>query len=389
MPELHYEVLVDDGLPRQRDQRPAGDSPTIVSRLGGRWAMSYVIATSVMMAAAAALATIPATRQFSAYGPSHWTVLVIFVIGSAVLVWIGRRQTESQARLLGRVLGVLTLAIFSVALVYKLAQPSIAQSVPLQLCDLAELTAAYALWSHRKWAFTLTYYWGLPLSSQALITPDLHAPDFPSHSFLTFFALHLLIVWAAIYLTWGYGMRPGWRSYRFAVITTLAWVAFTFVFNTIAGSDYGFLNRKPLNASLLDFLGPWPFYVLTEVAIVGVIWALMTWPWELKRRRQLSMATAGALKDAALPVAVVGELNKRVVGQTRSRLTAGIEDATSAIMSMLAYNVKAIVSNGSEEPDSCRHELMGTSADHIIAAPRDALGHKDLRRSRRTAKGWL
>jgi hypothetical integral membrane protein (TIGR02206 family) len=352
MSELHYEVMVDDGLPRRRDQRPPDDSPTIVSRLGGRWAMSYVIATSVMMAAAAALATIPATRQFSAYGASHWTVLVIFVIGSAVLVWIGRRQTESQARLLGRVLGVLTLAIFSVALVYKLAQPSIAQSVPLQLCDLAELTAAYALWSHRKWAFTLTYYWGLPLSSQALITPDLHAPDFPSHSFLTFFALHLLIVWAAIYLTWGYGMRPGWRSYRFAVITTLAWVAFTFVFNTIAGSDYGFLNRKPLNASLLDFLGPWPFYVLAEVAIVGAVWALMTWPWELKRRRQLSMATAGALKDAALPVAVVGELNKRLVGQARSWLTTGIVDAT------------------------------------IIAAPRDALGHKDLRRSQRTAKGW-
>ena len=103
MPELHYEVLVDDGLPRRRDQRPPDDSPTIVSRLGGRWAMSYVIATSVMMAAAAALATIPATRQFSAYGLSHWTVLVIFAIGSAVLVWIGRRQTESQARLLGRV----------------------------------------------------------------------------------------------------------------------------------------------------------------------------------------------------------------------------------------------------------------------------------------------
>jgi hypothetical protein len=83
MSELHYEVMVDDGLPRRRDQRPPDDSPTIVSRLGGRWAISYVIATSVMMAAAAALATIPATRQFSAYDPSHWTVLVIFVTGSA------------------------------------------------------------------------------------------------------------------------------------------------------------------------------------------------------------------------------------------------------------------------------------------------------------------
>ncbi len=208
---------------------------------------------TITMTLPADLAPISATRQFSAYGPSHLTMLAVFAIGSAALVWIGRRQTESQARLFGRILGALTLAIFGVALVYKLVQPSIAHSVPLQLCDLAELTAAYALWSQRNWAFALSYYWGLPLSSQALITPDLNASDFPSHSFLTFFALHLLVVWAAIYLTWGYGMRPGWRSYRFAVITTLAWGAFTFIFNTIAGTDYGFLNRKPLNASMLDF----------------------------------------------------------------------------------------------------------------------------------------
>jgi hypothetical integral membrane protein (TIGR02206 family) len=256
---------------------------------------------------AADLAPISATRQFSAYGTSHLTMLVIFVIGSAALVWIGRRQTESQARLLGRVLAALTIAIFGVALVYKLVQPSIAYSVPLQLCDLAELTAAYALWTHRKWAFALTYYWGLPLSSQALITPDLNAADFPSHSFVTFFVLHLLVVWAAIYLTWGCGMRPGWHSYRFAVVTTLAWGAFTLIFNTIAGSDYGFLNRKPVNGSMLDFLGPWPFYVLSEVVIVGAVWALMTWPWEMKRRsipaqlsdRSASSALAESLSGSA------------------------------------------------------------------------------------------
>jgi hypothetical integral membrane protein (TIGR02206 family) len=230
-------------------------------------------------------APISATPQFSAYGPSHWTVLVGFAIGSAALVWIGRQQTELQARLLGRALAALTLTIFGVALLYKLIHPSIDHSVPLQLCDLAELTAAYALWSRRKWAFALTYYWGLPLSSQALITPDLDAPDFPGHSFLTFFALHLLVVWAAIYLTWGYRMRPSWRSYRFAVITTLTWGAVTMIFNAIAGSDYGFLNRKPANGSMLDLLGPWPSYVLAEVIIVGVVWALMTWPWQRKERK--------------------------------------------------------------------------------------------------------
>jgi hypothetical integral membrane protein (TIGR02206 family) len=225
-----------------------------------------------------------AQREFSAYGPSHWAVLGVFVIGSAALVWIGRRQTESQARLLGRVLAVLMLAVIGVALVYKLIRPTIDGSVPLQLCDLAEVTAAYALWSQRHWAFTLTYYWGLVLSSQALITPDVGAADFPSHGFVTFFALHLLVVWAAIYLTWGRGMRPSWRSYRFAVIATLAWAAFTFTFNVIAGTNYGYLNRKPPTASLLDVLGPWPVYLLTEVTIVLIVWALMTWPWQRTRR---------------------------------------------------------------------------------------------------------
>jgi len=230
-----------------------------------------------------------AQREFSAYGPSHLVVLAIFVVGAVLLVWVGRRQTEAQARVLGRVLAVVIVIAFVVALIYKLVHPHLDTSVPLQLCDIAELTAAYALWSQRHWAFALAYYWGLVLSSQALITPDIGtaeegAPDFPSHLFITFFTLHVLVVWAAIYLTWGQRNRPTWRDYRFAIIVTLAWAAFTFTFNAITGTNYGYLNRKPPTASLLDVLGPWPVYLLTEIAIVLVVWALMTWPWERGRR---------------------------------------------------------------------------------------------------------
>jgi hypothetical integral membrane protein (TIGR02206 family) len=101
----------------------------------------------------------------------------------------------------------------------------------------------------------------------------------------------MLVVWAAIYLTWGRGMRPTWRSYRFTVIATLVWAAVTFVFNVIAGTNYGYLNSKPPTASILDVLGPWPIYLLAEVAIVLIVWALMTLPWERIRRR----ANEGAL----------------------------------------------------------------------------------------------
>lgn len=230
-----------------------------------------------------------ASHEFVAYGPSHLAVLAVFVVGAALLIVIGRRQTESQARMLARVLAVLMVAVFAVALVYKLVRPHLDTSVPLQLCDLAELMAAYALWSQKHWAFTLTYYWGLLLSSQALLTPDIGtaeegAPDFPHHLFDTFFALHVLVVWAAVYLTWGRRRRPRWRDYRFAIVVTLSWVAFTFTFNAITGTNYGYLNRKPATASVLDVLGPWPLYLLAEIVIVIAVWAAMTWPWERARR---------------------------------------------------------------------------------------------------------
>jgi hypothetical integral membrane protein (TIGR02206 family) len=230
-------------------------------------------------------------------------VLTLFVAGAVLLVARGRRQTATQARLLGRMLAVLIVAAFLTALVYKLVRPDLSTSVPLQLCDIAELTAAYALWSQRHRAFVLTYYWGLVLSAQALLTPDIGtpaegAPDFPHHLFVTFFTLHVLVVWAAIYLTWGRGMRPRWPDYRFAVVLTLGWMAFTFAFNSVAGTNYGYLNGKPPTASVLDVLGPWPVYLVVEIVIVMVVWALMTWPWERMRRPAGARAAWAAAERA-------------------------------------------------------------------------------------------
>ena len=237
-----------------------------------------------------------AQQEFSAYGPSHLAVLAVFVVGATLLVLVGRRLTEERARILSRVLAGLLVAVFCVALVYKLIRPDIQTSIPIQLCDVAELMAAYALWTQRPWACAVTYYWGLFLSSQALLTPDIGtpaegAPDFPHHLFVTFFALHVLVVWAAVYLTWGRRIHPDWRSFRFTVAITLVWVALTFTFNLIAGTNYGYLNGKPAAASVLDLLGPWPVYLFIEVTVVIGVWALMTWPWERARTRATRSAT--------------------------------------------------------------------------------------------------
>lgn len=222
-----------------------------------------------------------AEREFSVYGPSHWLVVLVFAVGAAALVMVGRRYgTTTAARRGGRVVAVAMLVVQVGMVIYSNA-PSrfgLDHSLPLQLSDLVALAAVYALWFHRHWAFALTYYWGLVLSTQALVSPALRGPDF-GRDFLVFWGLHLFVVWTAIYLTWGLGMRPGWRDYRITVAVTACWAIAAMIFNAFSGANYGFLSRKPEIGSVLDVLGPWPWYLIPEIALVLGVWALMTWPW--------------------------------------------------------------------------------------------------------------
>ncbi|MFE3442182.1 TIGR02206 family membrane protein [Nocardia sp. NPDC059180] len=229
----------------------------------------------------------PVAGEFSAYGLSHWIVLTVFVIGTVAVVLIGRRERSGVApSVFGRAFGALTLGVYLVIYLSTMFPPTIGRSVPLRLTDLATIVAGLALLTRWRWAYALTYYWCLTLSTQALVSPALESPDFPHYEFLGFWAIHLLVVWAAIYLTWGVGMRPDWGSYGLAVGATVVWVAVTFVFNSLADTNYGFVNRKPSTPSLLDVLGPWPWYLATVAGLLIAVWALMTWPWVRARDRQ-------------------------------------------------------------------------------------------------------
>lgn len=226
-----------------------------------------------------------ADDQFVAYGPSHWAVLGLFAIGCAGLVLLGRAQRfGDQARGFGKAYALAILYVVIGTQLYTLfpGRFTLGGSLPIQLCDVAWWVTIAALWTLGRRAFAVTYYWGLTLSTQSLLTPTLDGPDYPSVDYLGFFGPHLLIVWAAVYLTWGLGMRPDWSGYRFAIAVTAAWAAATFTFNLIADTNYGYLNEKPSTGSILDLMGPWPWYLLAEVATILLGWALITWPWTRK-----------------------------------------------------------------------------------------------------------
>lgn len=158
-------------------------------------------------------------------------------------------------------------------------------SLPFQLCDLAWMFAVFALWTRSRLASTITYLWGITLTTQGMLTPDL-ASDFPEPRFLMFWGMHVLIVWASFFLVLGLRILPTWHTYRQTVAITLGWAISAYVFNVVAGTNYGYLNRLPKSSSLLDYLGPWPLFVVLEIAIVVTVWAMLTWPWCRNRSRE-------------------------------------------------------------------------------------------------------
>ncbi len=211
------------------------------------------------------------------YGVTHLVPLGIFLAGLVVVVALGRRHRAVPGPT--RFSRGWALAIPAVTVPLQLidivANFDVDVTLPLHLCDLAWVAAAFALWTHHPYPVALTYLWGLVLTVQAIITPSLNE-DFAHPRYFAFWALHVLIVWAAVYLVFGLGLSLRWSDYGAVVATTAVWLVATYSFNLAAGTNYGYLMRKP-DGSILDLLGPWPWYVLVEIGLVASVWALLTW----------------------------------------------------------------------------------------------------------------
>jgi hypothetical integral membrane protein (TIGR02206 family) len=228
-----------------------------------------------------------AAVTFTPYGLTHWVVLAITVVGAVLLAQVGRRYRDTPAaETFTRIFAVVQLTVTLGFMIVWLAPPffDVKQSLPLHLSDILRLASAYALWSRRPWAFALTYYWGLTFNPQAMLTPDLRPDIAPALEFASYWLQHVLVMWAAVYLTWGLGLHPNWRSYRLALAVTVGWATIVFASNRVLGTNYGYLNGKPSSASLLDLMGQWPWYLLLVLALLSAFWALITWPWTSRTR---------------------------------------------------------------------------------------------------------
>ncbi len=214
--------------------------------------------------------------------PEHLVTVVVIALITAILVIAARRRPGPWLRVFALVL-VATEVSWWINLALGGGSPGQrAQALPLQLCDVTILIAAAALWTQRPLLAELTYFWGLAGTIQGLVTPDLpnHFPDF---WFFQYYIAHGGIIAAALVLVVGLRIYPRRGSVMKVLAITIVYAALVGLIDAITGADYMYLRAKPYSHSLLDILGPWPWYVLSATGIAIVFFAILYAPFWVMR----------------------------------------------------------------------------------------------------------
>jgi len=115
-------------------------------------------------------------------------------------------------------------------------------------------------------AFELVYFITFAGASQAIITPDLYYP-FPHYRFFNFFISHGLMFIAVFYMLIVKSYKPTLKSIWKTMLGLNIYMVVLIPVNILTGGNYMFLREKPVDGSVLDFLGPWPWYLLSLEAV--------------------------------------------------------------------------------------------------------------------------
>jgi len=201
----------------------------------------------------------------------------VLLLTGGLGVWAARRHPGRWVEPAARVLALVILAAWAGEYLADVILEiwSTKYDLPFQLTDAVSLVSAAALWSlvrgtpHAR-LVELVYFWGLSASRQAILTPDL-AYDFPSVFYFTYFGYHIGAVLAALVLVFGLRMYPGRGAVARVYAASLAWTALAGAGDLITGGNYMYLRAKPVHGSLLDVMGPWPWYIVSTAALALVM----------------------------------------------------------------------------------------------------------------------
>jgi len=203
-------------------------------------------------------------ETFHLFGVSHWVSIILFFFIALLLPFFSKKYlSKSSQNIISYFLVFFVFINFPIWVILEMIAGSfdLKLHLPLHLCRFANLLLPLAIYKKNNTLFQILFYWGLSAMFQAIFTPDI-THDFPHFHYFRYIAAHHLLVITIIYYVVVFDFKPTISGLKKAFIALNAFLIVALIFNIILEANYFWLMDKPPAGSLLDFMGPWPWYIL-------------------------------------------------------------------------------------------------------------------------------
>ncbi|MGO4545751.1 TIGR02206 family membrane protein [Paenibacillus sp. 2TAB23] len=202
--------------------------------------------------------------RFEMFSAAHVAGLVWFGFITLLVVIYRNELREPRRNQATRwtLAALLLCSEISLQLSYIIDNRWAINSLPFQLCSLMLFVGTAVLLTKRKGLYDALFFLGSMGALQALLTPNLDE-TFPHFRYFQFFIAHISIIGAALFIVAVERYRPTFYSVLRAMLWLHVMAIPAAVTNEWTGTtNFMFLARKPATASILDWLAPWPWYLL-------------------------------------------------------------------------------------------------------------------------------
>lgn len=226
---------------------------------------------------------------FQLFSAVHLLTLGVFAAVIVAMFLFRKTLREEYANRTARIALFLMLILSEVSLQVWLwwsGHWTYQYSLPLHLSSISIILSAILLLTRNYRLFEFTYFAGVGSALQAMITPDISLYTFPHYRYIHFFVSHGGTVIANLFMVFTEGFKPTGKSLWRAFLWLNAYTLMIFIVNFLIEGNYMYISEKPVNPSLIDYLGPWPWYILSLEIITLVTFTILYLPFWLLNMKE-------------------------------------------------------------------------------------------------------
>lgn len=232
--------------------------------------------------------TVPLAIQRVVMGSlEHWLPIIFAIFFGFVTIRYARRNlsVKKQFRLIHFIAIGVSLTVIGFHL-HKLilGDYNIQKDLPLYLCSLLAILIPVFTFYRKFWMYEILVFWIIAGTLQAVMTPDI-ATGFPTFDYIRYWVVHLGLLVVISYATFVFKMMPNFRSLFKSFFVLQLYFLIIMLVNYLLNANYFYLNEKPQSASLLDYFGEWPMYIIVVQLILIPYFLIIYLPFYLYKKK--------------------------------------------------------------------------------------------------------